>query len=124
MPPADDMGVFAFIAKQNGGTWSAKAFSKEDGYKEDLTAEASSQTELERALVSLAQANSSGGGVQLSFNQITPSSAVIVVSQLPDLSDITLKLLRVVHAAEQSRTGTATQHQQQMLQPVATGRMC
>ena len=90
---ADNMGVFAFIAKQNGGTWSAKAFSKEDGYKEDLTAEASSQTELERALVKLAQANSSGGGVQISFNQITPSSAVIVVSANYTPARVALQLL-------------------------------
>lgn len=74
------MGVFTFIAKQDGSSWSAKAFSKENGYNDELTAEGGSQWEIERAVVRLAIANSSGGGVQTSFNQVTPKSAVIVVS--------------------------------------------
>jgi len=44
------MGVFAFIAKEAGGNWSAKAYSKEDGYDESLTAEGATTQELERAL--------------------------------------------------------------------------
>jgi hypothetical protein len=44
------MGVFAFIAKEAGGSWSAKAYSKEDGYDESLTAEGATTQELERAL--------------------------------------------------------------------------
>eukprot|EP00879_Flechtneria_rotunda_P000196 GHRR01000268.1.p1 GENE.GHRR01000268.1~~GHRR01000268.1.p1 ORF type:complete len:123 (+),score=67.26 GHRR01000268.1:154-522(+) len=74
------MGVFTFIAKQDGGSWSARAYSKDNGYDDSLTAEGASQFELERALVKLAHSKSSGGGVQMSFNQITPSSAVVVVS--------------------------------------------
>ncbi len=53
--PAQPMVVFTFIAKEDGGAWSAKAYSKETGYNDQLCADGASAFELERKLANLAQ---------------------------------------------------------------------
>lgn len=71
------MGAFSFICKKKGAEWSAKCRS--EGHDE-LEASAGDQYALERKLRQLAIDNSQGGAVSTSFNYVTPTAAVFVVS--------------------------------------------
>ncbi|CAI5962401.1 unnamed protein product [Closterium sp. NIES-64] len=73
------MGVFMFICKQDGGSWSAKQYAAKEEDNKDLTAEGSDLYTLGRKLVSLAIENSSGGGVTSFFSYTTPNAGVYEV---------------------------------------------
>eukprot|EP00252_Welwitschia_mirabilis_P013394 TRINITY_DN29480_c0_g1_i1.p1 TRINITY_DN29480_c0_g1~~TRINITY_DN29480_c0_g1_i1.p1 ORF type:complete len:120 (-),score=26.26 TRINITY_DN29480_c0_g1_i1:438-797(-) len=66
------MGVYTFICKSSGGSWTAKQYSG------DLEGSADSTYDLQRSLVSEAQ-KAEEGPVQSSFSYVTPSSAVFQV---------------------------------------------
>ncbi|CAI5470614.1 unnamed protein product [Closterium sp. Yama58-4] len=70
------MGVFMFICKQDGGSWTAKQYAAKEEDNKDLTAEGSDLYSLGRKLVSLAIENSSGGGVTSFFSYTTPNAGV------------------------------------------------
>lgn len=74
------MVAFTFILKEDGGSWSGKQYSEEEG---DIEADASSTYDLQGKLYQLALQSSSGGGVRSSFSQISPSSAVYQVCAAP-----------------------------------------
>ncbi|XP_021737625.1 60S acidic ribosomal protein P3-like [Chenopodium quinoa] len=67
------MGVYTFVCKKSGDSWSAKQHSG------DLEAAADSTFDLQRKLVQTALSSGDSGAVQSSFNYITPSSAVAQV---------------------------------------------
>ncbi|GJP39226.1 hypothetical protein CLOM_g23619 [Closterium sp. NIES-68] len=73
------MGVFLFICKQDGSSWSAKQYAAKEEDNKDLTAEGSDLYSLGRKLVSLAVENSSGGGVTSFFSYTTPNAGVYEV---------------------------------------------
>ncbi|EOA15654.1 hypothetical protein CARUB_v10006043mg [Capsella rubella] len=67
------MGVFTFVCRHGGGSWTAKQ------HEGDLEASASSTYELVRKLVQTALSADSPGGVQSSFSLVSPTSAVCQV---------------------------------------------
>ncbi|KAL2894421.1 60S acidic ribosomal protein P3-2 [Bienertia sinuspersici] len=67
------MGVYTFVCKKSGDSWSAKQHSG------DLEASGDSTFDLQRKLVQSALNSGDSGAVQSSFSYITPSSAVAQV---------------------------------------------
>ncbi|CAM6127431.1 unnamed protein product [Calypogeia fissa] len=69
------MAVFTFIAKESGGSWTAKQFGGEQSLEET----AASTFELQRKLVNLAIQTAGPNTVSSSFSYTTPKSAVAQV---------------------------------------------
>jgi len=71
------MPSFTFICKEDGGSWSAKRFSEEEG--ESLTAEAGDSKSLQKELLNLAQSQGASGSLAQSYSPISQSSAIYQV---------------------------------------------
>ncbi|KAH9622696.1 hypothetical protein KSS87_018282 [Heliosperma pusillum] len=67
------MGVYTFVCKKSGKSWSAKQ------HEGDLECSADSEYNLTTQLVQTALKSGDSGAVQSSFSYITPSSAVAQV---------------------------------------------
>lgn len=71
-----EMVAFTFVLKSKKGAWSATRTSAEEP---ELTAEAGSSAELQKALLQLAVENAPAGGISTAYSPISPTSAVYQV---------------------------------------------